>query len=107
MSLSVRKGDIVAVIAGKGKGKKGKILKVDPPKERVIVEGVNLLKKHTKPTKNNPKGGIIEKEAPIHTSNVMVICPSCSKPSRTSSVVTKEGKRSRICKQCSAEIGKK
>lgn len=107
MALSIRKGDRVSVIAGKNKGKKGKILKVNPAKSRVIVEGVNLLKKHTKPTKDNPKGGIIEKEAPIHISNVMLICPSCSKPTRLGSVMTKTGKKSRVCLRCEAEIGVK
>ena len=107
MGLAIRKGDLVSIMSGKGKGKKGKILRVNPQKQRVIVEGVNLLKKHTKPTKNNPKGGIIEKEAPIHISNVMVICPSCSKPTRTGSKETKEGARTRVCAKCEAEVGKK
>lgn len=107
MVLAVRKGDLVNVIAGKGKGKKGKILRVDPQKQRVIVEGVNLFKRHTKPTKNNPKGGIIEKEAPVHVSNVMVICPSCGKPTRIGRKETKKGKKSRVCMKCEAEVGKK
>lgn len=107
MALSIRKGDTVTIVSGKGSGKKGKILRVFPEKERVIVEGVNLLKKHMKPTKANPKGGIMQKEAPINISNVMLLCPSCSKPSRFSNVTGKNGDKSRECKRCGAEIGKK
>lgn len=107
MALAIRKGDRVTVTTGKNKGKKGKVLKVVPAKNRVIVEGVNLLKKHTKPTKDNPKGGIIEKEAPIHISNVMLICPSCSKPTRVGRIVTKAGVKTRVCLRCNAEIGVK
>lgn len=107
MALAVHKGDFVTVTAGKGKGKKGKILRVEPKKHNVIVEGVNLLKKHTKPTKTNPKGGIIQKEAPIHISNVMLICPSCSKPTRIGRKITKDGTKSRVCMRCEAEVGKR
>ena len=104
MALRIRKGDTVSIIAGKDKGKKGKILRVEPRKNCVIVEGVNLVKKHTKPTKDNPKGGIIQKEAPVHLSNVMVICPSCTKTTRIGRVVTKEKAKSRVCLNCGAEL---
>ena len=76
--MRVRKNDQVIVIAGENKGSKGKILKVFPETNRVIVEGVNFIKKHSRPTQQNPQGGIIEKEASVHVSNVMVICPKCN-----------------------------
>ena len=107
MGLKIRKGDRVTVLGGKDKGKKGKILKISRKKEQVIIEGVNVVKKHTKPAKDNPKGGIIQKEAPIHISNVMVICPSCSKPTRIGFTKNKAGSKARVCLRCEAEIGNK
>ncbi|MBK8945608.1 MAG: 50S ribosomal protein L24 [Ignavibacteriae bacterium] len=80
--MRVKKEDNVIVISGNFKGKSGKILKVFPKKDRVIVEGVNLRKRHTKANQKNPQGGIIEKEAPIHSSNVMLLDPKTNKPSR-------------------------
>ncbi|MBK7103977.1 MAG: 50S ribosomal protein L24 [Ignavibacteriae bacterium] len=80
--MRVKKEDNVIVISGNFKGKTGKILKVFPKKDRVIVEGVNLRKRHTKANQKNPQGGIIEKEAPIHSSNVMLLDPKTNKPSR-------------------------
>jgi len=103
----IRKGDSVIVVSGKGKGRKGKVLKIDPKKQRLIVESVNLLKRATKPTKNNPKGGIIQKESPVHISNVMLICSSCSKPTRPGHLIAKDGTKVRICRKCEAELGKK
>jgi len=73
--MKIRKDDNVLVIAGNDKGNKGKVLKVYPKENRIIVEGINIRKRHTKPSQNNPNGGIMEKEAPIHASNVMVIDP--------------------------------
>jgi large subunit ribosomal protein L24 len=80
--MRVKKEDNVIVISGNFNGKTGKILKVFPKKDRVIVEGVNLRKKHTKANQKNPQGGIVEKEAPIHSSNVMLLDPKTNKPSR-------------------------
>ncbi|MBK7980102.1 MAG: 50S ribosomal protein L24 [Ignavibacteriae bacterium] len=80
--MRVKKEDNVIVISGNFKGKTGKVLKVFPKKDRVIVEGVNLRKRHTKANQKNPQGGIIEKEAPIHSSNVMFLDPKTNKPSR-------------------------
>ena len=80
--LSIRTGDKVKVIAGKEKGKEGKVLATLPHKERVIVERVNMVKKATRPTQRNPKGGLLEIEAPLHVSNVMLVCPKCSQPTR-------------------------
>lgn len=98
--LRVRRDDIVQVIAGNDKGKQGKVLKVFPQKERIIVEGINFIKRHTRPSQKNPKGGIIEKEAPIHISNVMVVCPKCSSVTRVGMQVLEDGSRVRICKHC-------
>ena len=80
VKLHIKKGDQVQVIAGDGKGQTGKVLKVEVSKQRAIVEGVNLCKKATKPNAQNPQGGIIEKEAPIHVSNLMLIDPKSGKP---------------------------
>ncbi len=80
--MKIKKDDMVVVISGNYKGKTGKVLKVFPKKERVIVEGVNLRKRHTKPNQQNPQGGIIEKEAPIHVSNLMILDPKTNEPTR-------------------------
>lgn len=80
--MFVRKDDSVVVISGDDKGKSGKVLKVFPAEQRVIVEGVNLIKRHTKPTQKNPQGGILQKEAPIHVSKVMLVDPKDGKPTR-------------------------
>ena len=86
--MHIRKSDQVVVISGDDKGKRGKVLKVFPKKERVIVEGVNLIKRHMRPSQQYPNGGIVEKEAAIHASNVMLICPSSNAPTRVSSKET-------------------
>ncbi len=89
--LHVRTGDTVQVISGKDKGKTGKIIAALPAKERVVVEGINQVKRHTKPSQKNPQGGIITKEAPIHVSNVMVIDAKTKQPSRIKKVQQKDG----------------
>ncbi len=99
----VKKDDTVVVLTGKDKGKTGKILKVIPKKMRVIVEGVNIIKKHQKPTPNNPEGGIITKEAPIHVSNVLLFCPKCSKGVRTRKKIDGD-KKVRVCVKCGNEF---
>lgn len=83
--MKIRKNDIVMVISGNDRGKTGKVLKVFPQKNRVIVEGINLRKKHTKPNQKNPQGGIQEKEAAIHVSNVMILDPKTNEPTRLGS----------------------
>ena len=98
--LHVKKGDKVVVIAGKDKGREGKVLKTEPPKSRVFVEGINTVQRHTKPTQASPQGGIVSKEAPLSSSNVMVICPSCSKPTRIKKTRSVDGKNTRACKKC-------
>lgn len=98
--VHVRKGDTVLVIRGKSAGKKGKVLEVQPAKSRVIVEGVNKVKRHTRPTQRNPQGGIMEREAPIHSSNVMLYCTKCNRPTRVGKKFLEDGKKVRQCKHC-------
>jgi large subunit ribosomal protein L24 len=103
--MKIKKGDTVLVIAGDDKGKTGKVLKVFPNKSRVIVEGVNFIKRHTKQSRRAQKGGIVEKEGTVHVSNLMLSCPKCSTPSKvTYKTLETEGekktRRLRICRQC-------
>lgn len=96
--LHVKKDDTVFVITGKDKGKKGRIIAAYPRQNRVLVEGVNMMKKHSKPSQQNPQGGIIEQEAPIHVSNVMLIDPKSGKPTRVGYKVLDNGNKVRIAK---------
>jgi len=98
--FQVKKDDLVKVIAGKDKGKIGKVLKVIPKKNRVIVEKVNFIKRHVRPSAQHRQGGIIEREGPLHVSNVMLICPKCNRPSRTGKKFLEDGKKVRVCKKC-------
>lgn len=98
--LHVKKGDLVEIIAGKDKGKRGKILRALPDENRVIVEGANKVKKHQRPTQQNPQGGILEIEAPIHVSNVMLVCKDCKQPSRMGKKILEDGTKVRYCKKC-------
>ncbi len=98
--MKVIKDDNVLVLSGNNKGKTGRVLKVLPKKNRIIVEGINFIKKHSRPTQKNPQGGIIEIEASIHVSNVMVICPKCDAPTRVGSKILENGKKIRACKNC-------
>lgn len=104
MGLRVKKEDTVLVISGKEKGKKGRVLSVLPSKEGVIIEKVNIIKRHMKPSRKYTQGGIIEKEAPIHISNVMLICPKCNKPTRIGNRLLESGKKVRVCKKCQEVI---
>jgi len=102
--VHVRKGDTVLVVAGKNTGKKGKVLTVLPEDSRVVVEGVNVVKRHTKPTQKLPQGGIMEREAPIHSSNVMLFCNKCNTPVRVGKKILDNGEKVRICKKCGENI---
>ena len=104
VKLHIKKGDMVQVIAGDNKGKQGKVLKVEVSKQRAIVEGVNICKKATKPNAQNPQGGIIEKEAPIHVSNLMVLDPKSGKPTRVGRKLNDKGKLVRYAKKSGEEI---
>jgi large subunit ribosomal protein L24 len=101
----VSKGDTVMIIAGREKSKSGQILQLLPKKDSVIVAGLNMVKRHQK-AKGNESGGIIEKEAPIHISNVMPLCAKCSKPVRTRKKVLENGDKQRICTKCGTSLEK-
>lgn len=97
--MRVCKNDTVVLLSGNHRGKQGKVLKVFPKTQQVIVEGINLIKRHTRPNSKVPQGGIIEKEGPIHVSNVMVLCPKTNTPGRVGIRFLENGKRARISKQ--------
>lgn len=103
MKLHCKKGDTVLILSGKDKGKKGKILQVFPKEGKIIVEGVNIVKKHTRPTKDIRQGGIIQKPAPIYACKAMVVCPRCNKPTRIRRAV-EENRRVRRCRRCGETI---
>ncbi len=102
--LKIRKGDLVKVIAGDSKGKEGKVLEVLVSANRAVVEGANLVSRHTKPNAANPNGGIIKKEAPIHISNLAVVDPKSGKPTRVGRKLNAEGKLVRVAKKSGEEI---
>ncbi|MBW2066542.1 MAG: 50S ribosomal protein L24 [Deltaproteobacteria bacterium] len=96
----IKKNDKVMVIAGKEKGKIGTVLKVDERKGRAIVEKVNMVKRHARPGGKSAQGGIIEKEAPIHISDLMIMCDRCTEPTRIGKKILEDGSRVRVCKKC-------
>ena len=100
MNSNLRTGDTVLVIAGKDKGKQGKIIASDAEKSRVTVQGVNIVSKHRKPRSQTDKGGIKKEEAPINVSNVQIICPACGKATRIGHMIDEKGKKHRVCKKC-------
>jgi len=102
--VSLKKGDEVMVIAGKDKGRRGKIQKVLPSVASVLVEGLNLVKKHAKPTKSNPQGGVIDKALPLHASKVMVVCPGCNEPTRILRERSADGVSVRSCRHCGRNL---
>ncbi|OZI13162.1 50S ribosomal protein L24 [Bacillaceae bacterium SAS-127] len=103
--MNVKKGDKVMVITGKDKGKTGIVLAAFPKKDRVLVEGVNIVKKHAKPSQVNPQGGIISQEAPIHVSNVMLLDPKTNEPTRVG-FTTVDGKKVRVAKKSGETLDK-
>ena len=102
----VRKGDMVVVIAGKEKGKRGKVLRVLTDKGRVVIEKINMIKKHQRPTQRLRQGGIIEREGALALSNVLPICSRCDKPARTGVKVLNDGRKVRTCKRCGEPMDK-
>ena len=102
--MHIKTNDTVVVLAGKDKGKQGKVMSADPKGEKVIVEGINVAKRHKKPRKQGEPGGIISMETPIYASKVMRVCPKCSKPTRPAYQLDKKGAKVRVCKKCDAEI---
>lgn len=105
--INIRKNDRVVIIAGKDKGKNGRVIEVRPRMRKILVEGVNMVKRHLKAnSRRGIQGGILERESPIDISNVMVICPHCAKPTRVAHQVLNDGNRTRACKKCGAAIEK-
>lgn len=103
----LKKNDQVEVIAGKDKGRVGKILKIMPAESKAIVERINMIKRHTKPTEMNQQGQIVEREAAIHVSNLQLICPECTKTGRIGKKILEDGTKIRFCKSCGESIEKK
>ena len=103
----LKKDDQVEVIAGKDKGRVGKILRVYPDKDKAVVERINMVKRHTKPQEMNQQGQIVDKEAPIHVSNLQLICPECTKTGRIGKKVLEDGTKVRFCKGCGESIESK
>ena len=96
----ITRNQIVKVLAGKDRGKTGKVLKVFPKEDRLLVEGINLIKRHTRQTKQDKKGGIIQKESPVQISNVILICKRCNKPTKVGMKIMNDGSRVKVCKKC-------
>ncbi len=107
LQTPIRKNDNVVVVAGKDRGKRGRVLQVVPDKNRVVVEGVNFIKKHTRPNPQaNVKGGIVEREAALHASNVQIICPECGAPTRIGRQLLGDGRKVRVCRKCDGAVDK-
>ena len=104
--LHVKKGDKVMVLSGKDKGKTGAVIQAIPKKGKAVVEGINKVKRQTKPSQSNPQGGIIVKEAPVHAAKLMLVCPACDKATRVKSNVLANGGKVRVCKKCGETIDK-
>jgi len=104
MKTKIKKDDKVKVLTGKDKGKIGKVLRIVKKTNRVVIENINVVKTNQRPTQANPQGGIVEKNMPVHVSNLMIMCNSCVKPTRISMRLLEDGKRVRICKQCNQQI---
>jgi large subunit ribosomal protein L24 len=102
--VHIRKNDSVMVIAGKERGKTGKVLRVLKEKDAVIIERLNIVKRHTKPRGPQQTGGIVEKEAAIHASNIMIMCEKCNAPARIGHKILSDGKKIRICRNCSEAL---
>ena len=107
LASPVRKNDNVIVVTGRDRGKRGRVLRVEIDKNRVIVEGVNFIKRHTKANpRQNVKGGIVQREASLHASNVQIVCPECGKATRAGSRRLNDGSRQRFCRKCEGVIDK-
>lgn len=107
LQTPVRRNDNVLVITGKDRGKRGRVLKVLPETNRLIVEGVNMIKRHMKPNPNrNVQGGVVSREAALHASNVQIVCPECGKPTRIGRRILGDGRKVRICRKCEGVVDK-
>ena len=107
LATPIRKNDNVVVTTGKDRGKRGRVLRVVPDKNRLVVEGVNMIKRHTKANPQRQiKGGLVEREAPLHASNVQLVCPECGKPTRLGRKLLGDGRKVRICRKCQEVVDK-
>ena len=107
LQTPIRKNDNVLVTTGKDRGKKGRVIRVVPEKNRLIVEGVNLIKRHTRPNPaKNIKGGVVQREASLHASNVQLVCPECGAQTRIGHKVLEDGRKVRICRKCEGVVDK-
>ncbi|HKL82568.1 MAG TPA: 50S ribosomal protein L24 [Desulfobacter sp.] len=104
MKIRIKKDDKVKVLTGKDNGKIGKVLKVAKKTNRIVVENINMVKVHQRPSQENPQGGIVEKPMPMDGSNLMLMCNSCVKPTRIGIKQLEDGKRVRVCKKCNQQI---
>jgi large subunit ribosomal protein L24 len=104
MAMKIKKGDRVVVLKGKDRGKEGTVMRVLPTEGKVIVDGVNVAKKHQKPTKSTMQGGIIDKDMPLHVSNVAIICSSCESTSRIGYRFEGDGTKVRVCRKCGKDL---
>jgi large subunit ribosomal protein L24 len=105
LATPIRRNDNVIVTTGKDRGKRGRVLKVLPAKNRLIVEGVNFIKRHTKPNPQRQiKGGLVEREASLHASNVQLVCPDCGKPTRLGRRILGDGRKVRVCRKCDGVV---
>ena len=107
LATPIRKNDTVLVVTGKDRGTRGRVLKIVPERNRLIVEGVNMMKRHTKPNpRNNTKGGIVEREASVHASNVQLVCPECGAQTRIGRKILGDGRKVRFCCKCEGVVDK-
>ena len=107
LQTPVRKNDNVVVITGKDRGKRGRVLKVVPTRNRLVIEGVNFIKRHTRPNpQRNIKGGVVEREGSVHASNVQIVCPECGAPTRIGHQLLGDGRKIRICRKCDGAVDK-
>jgi len=107
LATPIRKNDNVVVTTGKDRGKRGRVVRLEPEKNRLVVEGVNMIKRHTRPNpQKNVKGGVVEREAALHASNVQIVCPECGKPTRIGKRILDDGRKVRICRKCDGVLDK-
>lgn len=104
--MRIKKDDLVIVLSGNDKGKKGKVLRVIPDEDKIVVQNVSMVKRHTRPSKTN-KGGIVSQESPIFAGKVMIYCPNCKEPVRMKTKILSNKEKSRICARCGEELDKK
>ena len=106
MSMRIKTGDRVYVLSGKDRGKEGKVLRRNVGKDLIVVENGNMVTKSVKPTQKNPKGGLVKQEAALHACKVMLVCPSCGKPTRIGRAFLDNGRKVRVCKKCGEVVDK-